>query len=94
MNYTELIATLSQKLQLSKTEVSQRMDDTVAVITSELLKNNAVSFGNLGTMEIKKRNERISVNPVSGKRMLIPPKLIVGFKTSNSLKDKLKGMKT
>ncbi|MDR0680645.1 MAG: HU family DNA-binding protein [Dysgonamonadaceae bacterium] len=93
MNYTELIATLSQKLQLPKTEVSQRVEDTVTVITSELLKNNAVSFGNLGTMEIKKRNERISVNPVSGKRMLIPPKLIVGFKVSSSLKDQLKEMK-
>jgi nucleoid DNA-binding protein len=94
MNHAELITALSQKLRLSKTEVSKRMDDTAALITSELLKNNSITFGNLGTMEIKKRNERISFNPVSGKRMLIPPKLIVKFKTSGSLKDKLKGVKT
>jgi DNA-binding protein HU-beta len=94
MNNTELITALAQKLSLSKTDVSQRMDNIAAIITSELLKNNVVSFGNLGTMEIKKRNERISVNPLSKKRMLIPPKLIVGFKASNLLKDKLKGMKS
>jgi DNA-binding protein HU-beta len=93
MNNTELTTILSQKLQLSKTEVGQRMDNITAIITSELLKNNAVSFGNLGTMEVKKRNERISVNPLSGKRMLVPPKLLVGFKASNTIKDKLKGMK-
>jgi DNA-binding protein HU-beta len=93
MNNTELITALSQKLSLSKTDVGQRTDIIAAIITSELLKSNAVSFGNLGTMEIKKRNERISVNPLSKKRMLVPPKLIVGFRASNSLKDKLKGVK-
>ncbi|MDR0863304.1 MAG: HU family DNA-binding protein [Candidatus Symbiothrix sp.] len=93
MNSAELTAALSQKLQLSKTEVSKRMEDTIAIITAELSKNNQVSLGSLGALEVTKRNERISVNPSTGKKMLVPPKLVVKFKTSNSLKDKLKGMK-
>jgi DNA-binding protein HU-beta len=93
MNFAELTAALSQKLQLSKTEVGKRMDDTVAVITAELAKNNSVSLGNLGNLDVIKRNERISVHPASGKKMLIPPKLVVKFKTANPLKDKLKGIK-
>jgi nucleoid DNA-binding protein len=93
MNFAELTAALSQKLQLSKTEVGQRMDDTVAVITAELAKSNSVSLGNLGNLEVIKRNERISVHPASGKKMLIPPKLVIKFKISNPLKDKLKGIK-
>ena len=92
MNTAELTSSLAQKLPLSKTEVTKRLDDTVLVITAELLKDNSVSFNNFGTLEVIKREERISVNPASGKRMLIPPKLVVKFKMSNSLKDKLKGV--
>ncbi|MDR2682945.1 MAG: HU family DNA-binding protein [Dysgonamonadaceae bacterium] len=91
MNSTELTTVLAQKLLLSKTEVTRRLEDAVSVITSELLNNNAVALHNLGTLEVKKREERISVHPASGKRMLVPPKLIVKFKTANTLKDRVRG---
>jgi nucleoid DNA-binding protein len=94
MNSAEFITALSQKLQLSKTEVTKRVEDTASIITAELLKDNSVSLSNFGTFEVKKRNERISVNPASGKKVLLPPKLVVKFKVSNSLKDKLKGIKS
>jgi len=90
MNTAELISSLAQKLSLSKTEVAQRLEDTISVVKAELLKENSVSFYHFGILEVKKREERISVNPVSGKRILVPPKLIVKFKMSNVLKDKLK----
>jgi nucleoid DNA-binding protein len=91
MNTTELIATLAQKLALPKTEVARRLGHTVDAITSELLQNRPAPLPPLGTLEIKKRNERIGLNPASGKRLLIPPKLIVKFKPSHTLKVKLKG---
>ena len=93
MNFSELASELSQRLELSKTDVLTRMNDTVDIIKEELLKNNSVTLGNLGNLEVKKRNERISVNPTTKKRMLIPPKLVVKFKMSNSLKEKTKKMK-
>ena len=92
MNTVELISSLAQKLLLSKAEVAKRLEYTVMVITAELLKNKSVSFSTFGILEVKKREERISVNPASGKRMLIPPKIVIKFKMSNSLKDKLKGV--
>ena len=92
MNTAELTSSLAQKLLLTKAEVTQRLENTVLVITDELLKNHSVFFNNFGTLEVIKREERISVNPGSGKRMLIPPKLVVKFKMSNTLKDKLKGV--
>ena len=33
-----------------------------------------------GTFERKKRMERILVNPNNGKKMLVPPKLILAFR--------------
>ena len=41
-----------------------------------------------GIYPIGKKMERISVNPTTGKRYLIPPKLVLAFKQSNVLKEK------
>ena len=92
MNTAELITSLAHKLPLPKMDVAQRLENTVIVVTAELLKSNSVVFNNFGALEVKKREERISINPGSGKRMLVPPKLVVKFRMSNALKDKLKGV--
>lgn len=34
--------------------------------------------------------ERVIVNPVTKQRMLVPPKLVLGFRPSAGIKDKLK----
>jgi len=93
MNYAELVTALSQKLQMNRAEVGKRMDDTTAIITDELIKNNVVSIMNFGTMEVRKRLERISIHPNTGKKLLVPPKLIVKYKTSVSFNKKLKDLK-
>ena len=94
MNYAELITALSRRLQLTKAEVEKRMDETTATITEELAKNNIVSIVNFGTLEAKKRMERISVHPNTGKKLLVPPKLVVKYKVSISLNKKLKELKS
>ena len=54
------------------------------------LEENAVMVPNFGTFEVKKKMERIMVNPSTGQRMLVPPKLVLGFKPSPTWKDKIK----
>jgi len=93
MNYAELIAALSQRLQLTKVEVGKRMDETTAIIIDELSKNNVVSILNFGTLEAKKRFERVSVHPNTGKKMLVPPKMVVKYKPSVTFNKKLKELK-
>ncbi|MDR2843307.1 MAG: HU family DNA-binding protein [Candidatus Symbiothrix sp.] len=90
MNSSELVKSLAKKLQLSQTEINKRMDDVVTIITAELVKNNLISLSNFGLWETKKRDERVSVNPASGQRMLIPPRIVVKFKPANGLKEQLK----
>ena len=40
--------------------------------------------------EIKKKLERIMVNPSTQQRMLVPPKLVLNFKPAPTLKEKVK----
>ena len=49
-----------------------------------------VSLSGFGTFEVKKRMERVVVNPSTGLRMLVPPKLVLAFKPNASVKGKLK----
>jgi nucleoid DNA-binding protein len=93
MNYNELLTVLAQRLQLPKTEVGKRLDETTAVITAELVKNNIVSMMNFGTLEVKKRQERLSIQPNTGKKLLVPPKLIVKYRVSATFNKKLKELK-
>jgi len=90
MKAIEFSAELQKRLGLSKKETDRLINETVEVITDQLQKNNVVNLYNLGYLEVKKRNERLMVNPVTGKRSLVPPKLIVGFKASTPLKEKIK----
>jgi DNA-binding protein HU-beta/integration host factor subunit alpha len=51
---------------------------------------NVVTMQNFGSFEVKKKMERIIVNPTTGQRMLVPPKLTLNFKISPTWKDKLR----
>jgi len=57
------------------------------------MEGNTVIVQNFGSFEVKKRLERIMVNPKTGQRMLVPPKLTLGFKISPTWKGKLKSEK-
>ena len=51
---------------------------------------DAVQVPGFGTFEVKKKLERIMVSPTTGQRMLVPPKLVLGFKPTSTWKDRIK----
>ena len=59
-------------------------------MTQELEEGNVVAIQGFGSFEVKKKAERISINPASKQRMLVPPKLVLSYRPSNTLKDKFK----
>ena len=88
MNNKEFINELAKQTNRSASTVTQMVAETLGIFEEHLLQGDAVSISSFGTFEVKKKMERISVNPTTGKRFLIPPKLVLGFKQSNVLKDK------
>ncbi len=89
MNHKELISGVSQKLNLSKAEVENLVSAMVKVISSELNDGKTIGFPNFGNFEVRKKEERLSVHPATQIRTLIPPKLVVNFKQSSSLKERI-----
>lgn len=93
MNNKEFIADLVSRTNLSSKEVTLLASATVSAIIGELQEENTVFIPGLGSFEVKKKLERVLVNPNTKQRMLIPPKMTVSFKPNTSLKSKVKGEK-
>ena len=53
-------------------------------------KGETVVIPKFGSFDVKKRLERILINPGTKQRMLVPPKLVLNFKPIASLKEKIK----
>ena len=90
MNNKEFISELSRKLGYTNTDTSQLVSSVIGVMTQELQDGNNIAIQGFGTFEVKKKLERISINPATQQRMLIPPKLVLTYKPSVTLKEKFK----
>lgn len=90
MNTKELISELKKRLNHDKDKVDVLLDSTVKIIEQELLNNNSVGIQGFGVFDVRKKEERISVNPITKQRMLVPPKLTLSFKPSTTLKERIK----
>ena len=90
MKDKELVAELSRRLGMTHKEVAEILSEGGPFIASLMNEETTVEINNFGTFEVKKKMERIVVNPSSKQRMLVPPKLVLNFKPSNTLKEKYK----
>ncbi len=80
MNNKEFISELSRKLGYTNTDSSQLVSSVIGVMTQELQDGNNIVIQGFGTFEVKKKLERISINPATQQRMLVPPKLVLAYR--------------
>ena len=92
MKNKELITALAARLEWSTQEVTDTLAVLGAVISSRLVEGDSIYLQGFGQFEVKKKMERISVNPANGKRYLVPPKLVPVFKPGMTVKNKLKSL--
>lgn len=90
MNNKQFIAELAKRMGYTAQDTQKMMYQVIDAMADSFLEGNSVGVLNFGSFEVKKKMERIIVNPTTGQRMLVPPKLTLGFKISPVWKDKLK----
>lgn len=91
MNNKEFIAELAERTGYSSKDTQKLASNLIDAMGDAFQEDNSVLIPNFGVFETKKKMERIMVNPATGQRMLVPPKLVLGFKPNQTWKDKLKG---
>ena len=90
MNNKEFTSELAERLGYTINDTSELMNSLLTSMTQELEEGNVIAIQGFGSFEVKKKAERISINPASKQRMLVPPKLVLSYRPSNTLKDKFK----
>lgn len=90
MTNKEFIIDLAGRTNKTQKEVSSLVNATISAIIGELTEENSVAITGFGSFEVKKKLEKVLVNPITKQRMLVPPKMVVSFKPNTSLKSKIK----
>ena len=90
MKNKEFVSELSQRIGIDATKTSRLIEHLVSAVTQELQDGNSVTISEFGSFGVKKKDERIIVNPATQQRMLVPPKLVASFKPNSTLKEKFK----
>ena len=90
MNNKEFISELSRRFVYTNKDTTQLVSTVISIMTQQLQDGNTVAIQGFGTFEVRKKLERISINPATQQRMLIPPKLVLTYKPSAILKEKFK----
>ena len=79
MNNKEFISELSRRFVYTNKDTTQLVSSVISIMTQQLQDGNTVAIQGFGTFEVRKKLERISINPATQQRMLIPPKLVLTY---------------
>ena len=90
MNNKEFIAELAQRTGYSTDDAQILVNRVVDTMGDSFQNDDAVLVPTFGSFEVKKKLERVMVNPSTGQRMLVPPKLVLTFKPNISWKERIK----
>lgn len=90
MNNKEFITELSRSVGMKNDKTQKLLLTVLNAMGDSFLEGDSVQVPNFGTFEVKKKLERIMVSPTTGQRMLVPPKMVLGFKPNQAWKDEVK----
>ena len=90
MTNKDFISELAEQTGYSSEDAQKMVNAIVETMGDHFQEDGTVLVPNFGTFEVKKKLERIMVNPSTGQRMLVPPKLVLNFKPNVNWKDRLK----
>ena len=91
MSNKEFIAALSRELKYTTKETTVYVNALVQEMGAQLEDGNQLSISGFGSFDVRKKLERVLINPSTKQRMLVPPKMSSSFKPAPSLKEKANG---
>lgn len=92
MTNKDFISELAQKTGYSPEDTQKMVNTIVETMGDHFQNDDMVLIPLFGTFEVKKKLERVMVNPSTGQRMLVPPKLVLNFKPNANWKERIKNV--
>ncbi len=85
----QLVATLSENLDITKKDVNNFLDTLNEIAYKETKKKGSFTLPGLGKLVLVQRKARMGRNPQTGAKLKIKASKTVGFKPAPSLKSSL-----
>ncbi len=89
MTHQELMENIASDINFPQSEVEILMRMFTDAVSDTLNNEETVNFLNFGTFYVEKREEKISFDEETKTKTLVPPSLIVKYKESEVLKQKI-----
>lgn len=89
MDNKTFVEELSRRLDISLVSVNSMIEGLCQEVAKSAVDLDEIVVPGFGVFEPKLREERIALHPVSGHRLLVPPRLYLNFKQSPVIKQKL-----
>lgn len=89
MDNKTFIQELSSRLDVSLSSVNALIEALCEETAKAASNMDEIVVPGFGTFEPRLREERVAVHPVSGKKLLVPPRIYLWMKMSPVLKQKL-----
>lgn len=86
MDNKTLTELLSKRLDESSHTTIQLIEALAGCLGECVGGFDTVVIPGFGTFEARKRMERVALHPATGRRLLVPPKIVVNFRASQNLK--------
>jgi DNA-binding protein HU-beta len=87
MTKSQLLATLSDKTELSKKDVNKVMDELASLAYKEVKKGGEFVLPGFGKLVKMRRKARMGRNPATGEQIKIAAKTVVKFRLAKAVKD-------
>ncbi len=87
MNKTELVAAIAAKAGISKKDAEKAYAAFTDTIAAELKKGRKVQLVGFGTFEVRKREARTGINPLTKEKIKIKASKAPAFKAGKAFKD-------
>lgn len=87
MNKAELIESIAETAEMTKSDAARALDAAIEVIKKNLKKGNTITLVGFGTFEVRKRGARTGRNPRTGETIKIKASKVPAFKAGKALKD-------
>lgn len=86
MNNKEFISALADRTGNNRQQTQKMVLTVMESLVNMIEEEGTVHIPSFGMFERKKRLERVLVNPNTGRKMLVPPKLVLAFKPVSAWK--------
>lgn len=86
MNKIELIKKLSSTSGVAQKNTKEVLNAMINVIKDTLIKGEEVKITGFGKFEVKERAQRVTINPRTQKKMIIPKSKVASFRVGKELK--------